>query len=195
MPKRFKLLQDLPGCPAAGPEKIFTRSTSSDGVWYVTKWPVDSTTERVHREREDVVEYYPDFFAPLPDEQEAPYPWEPQTGEEYWIPDPSDVLPAYVARIDDANMIKAGLAFRSHDDAVFREGLEPIVNRAVQAVLNKKGWTLPEGTPFFYVFGRTVRDGICHRRSPTPEPDDFRSREDAQAVVDLFNFFIDHSHA
>jgi len=218
MPKKFRLLKDLPGCPAAGTGKIFEPSRVDNGV-YVAYW-LEGGRDCECRQLAYPVENNPEWFAPIPDEPERPYPWEPANNEHFFFVSPFDrdrpSQDTHTPGDIDARLFANCGAYRIKEDAELRLKVEPLVNRAVQALINRNGWE-PQGGD--HVWGVAIQNGrfeprlytyatgkyphvdVADRQDfedgllwPLEDNDASKHNADIQAVSALFNFFLTTPH-
>jgi hypothetical protein len=215
-PKRYKLLKDLPGCPATNPEKVFSQELL-DRDEYVTRWErlktntvckcflpkpcLHMTADAYFTQPAFVVENNPDFFQPIPDEPERPYPWQPSSEEKAFVVNAQmsgrrgeQIVGGYIAPY---------ACYRTKEDAELRLKVGSLLNRAVQALINRQGWAPTEGGHMYFVETYCLRPyavvesifrGDGRKRERLSAGFYFATREDAQAVADLYNFFLTNHH-
>lgn len=198
MPRKYRLLKDLPGCPEG------TVYTLVDGR-YFSERELEMRDECGRKPCMHVgpfpkhrVENEPDWFSPIT-EPERPYPWEPMLKEEYWMADAMDKRPQNSFTNDgnrvDKQVIANNAAFRTKEDAELALKGLPLYNRAVKAICNKRTCLPVEGDRVFYVsrdatfMPFTVRSSVLGANDAV-RGDEFFYKEDAQAIADLFNLCL-----
>jgi hypothetical protein len=192
MSKKYKLLKDLPGCPKG------TVFVTKDDNWF--ELDSNHAIDQVLRIRADFVTDEPLWFQPIPDEPEHPYPWQPKDGESYWTSTEllDDAFRVICDNEDfDRSVFTAGLFYRTKDDVQLRLKAEPLVNRAVGALLNSRSSVQGH---HWHVFPRSwvrgdgyIANGVCTAVDCAGVI--AQNHSDAKAITALFNFFLTNPHA
>jgi hypothetical protein len=194
MPKKYRLLKDLPGFPKG---TIF-HEPEDGGTWSRPDGSIDSglaiSPERVANN--------PAWFTPIPDEPERPYPWKPKEGEDFWMVD------AYYSGIDhttdhgwfpSGGPVAANHHYRTSEDAKVRLKVEPSVNAAVKAIINRGSWVPKDGEdhykPEFNYQTRQWQVGPCECHcTDEGKGDEYPTEQDCQAYCDLLNLLASPPH-
>jgi len=196
MPSKFKLLKDLPGCPK---ETVFEydRDVSGTSMWDGA-WPEDASMRADHLKFDLLfMEEQRDWFQPIHDEPERPYPWEPAKEEDYWYINPRHRQALRTANIYapyDTAVIHNAAAYRTKEDAELRLKVEPLVNAAVKALLNRpRHWAPARGDVVWLIDTTslaTPKATTVGKQYPVQINFMWPTQEDTQAVCDLYNFFL-----
>lgn len=195
MPKRYRLLKDLPGCPKG---TVF--SYTGDGYMPLSTPIVVGAIASPYTGVlvSPVVEYNPDWFAPLSDD--PPYPWEPtyyndeELVDTWCAADPCGRRPK---DWDDWHrLLKQGAIYRSRNDAELRLKVEPSTNAAVKALINEKAPYSPQAMHFHVYWSDLClryKVGGCTQthRCITPDGPTYHAQQSANAIADHFNFILD----
>lgn len=183
--KRYRLLKDLPGVPAG----TIYDETPEDGTY----WAHGTSSELHVLTASTILDRA--WFEPIPDTPERPYPWEPGPNDFFDAVAEGAVTPRHMTRPRSERLVATGNAWRTSTDAELRLRAEPLVNAAVKALLNTVDvpgdgatyWLLVRHCgQYVPVEGGWVGSGVPR----AARHGYFFSRNDAQAVADLFNFFL-----
>ncbi len=186
-PTRYRLLKDLPGTRQGTVFALY----EDMGVYDVEDGGGSTDYPRY---RKNIVENNPDWFAPLSDD--PPYPWQPKDLETYWHSSAPDTQANQTTNQNytwDKNMIHAAHAYRTKEDAERRLAVEPLVNAAVKARLNRKAHVAARHCHVLWD-GR-LRDFFVGINCDSPCIGVLaNNQQDARAIASLFNFFLDPPH-
>lgn len=179
MNKKYRLLKDLPGCPRG---TLFLYEAGDEFAYAANH---QTLLTKMNQVRPSIADANPDWFQPIPDEPERPYPWEPEEGDRYfclYLGNGLSEVTNYRSVLDvtDQGVHEITGAYRTKEDAELALKGLPMYNKAIQALINRQTVTPPdehfEATGAYYI----CDDGRVY----------YPARSDAQAVADLFNFFL-----
>lgn len=200
--KRYKLLKDLPELPIGTEFVQIEEGYFRD--YLAPAHVVDGDHIEEHDERclirSEHAANNPDWFQPVTDTPERPYPWLPDL--RYQAERATVRVSAFHETYKDSSDIGSVLEyFRTKEDAELRLKAEPLVNAAVKALIN--GRTPPNmngGARYWIVtvsrggeFSPLEAGWVGEAVSRKGRYGKFYTEQDAQAVADLFNFFISTS--